>query len=324
MSTLKSVAKKRNVSPERRPLLVESNVLDKSSVSRILNHSDLIAIVRGTDDTPTPSSNITSVLSHTFLPAGYPHTVREGYIQYQFFDLIQGLCSYLRGQLAIQRMLEGFGVGDVTASAFSGALGWIVRDGASMMGGLVFSASFATSFGRNVRQWRLFADVVNDVGLTLNMMAPVFGKQWFLPLVCAGSICTAMCGVAAGATKAKISQHFARNDNLADLVAKEGTQETFVNILGLVGGYLFLQALSRYETEMMTYENAPWYFWWEPASSVLSVADITWIAFSFLTFLHLAANVWAIRAIRFRTINSVRFDILYRSMFETHEPMSPE
>ena len=34
---------------------------------------------------------------------------------------------------------------------------------------------------------------------------------------------TAMCGVAAGATKAKISQHFARNDNLADLVAKEGT-----------------------------------------------------------------------------------------------------
>jgi hypothetical protein len=133
-----------------------------------------------------------------------------------------------------------------------------------------------------------------------------------------------MCGVAAGATKAKISQHFARNDNLADLVAKEGTQETFVNILGLVGGYLFLQALSRYETEMMTYENAPWYFWWEPASSVLSVADITWIAFSFLTFLHLAANVWAIRAIRFRTINSVRFDILYRSMFETHESMSPQ
>ena len=192
MSTLKSVTKKRNVSPERRPLLVESNVLDKSSVSRILNHYDLIAIVRGgsENDSPTPSSNITSVLSHTFLPAGYPHTVREGYIQYQFFDLIQGLCSYLRGQLAIQRMLEGFGVGDVTASAFSGALGWIVRDGASMMGGLVFSASFATSFGKNVRQWRLFADVVNDVGLTLNMMAPVFGKQWFLPLVCAGSICT--------------------------------------------------------------------------------------------------------------------------------------
>ena len=97
-----------------------------------------------------------------------------------------------------------------------------------------------------------------------------------------------------------------------------------MNILGLVGGYLFLQALSRYETEMMTYENAPWYFWWEPSSSVLSVADITWIAFSFLTFLHLAANVWAIRAIRFRTINSVRFDILYRSMFETHESMSPQ
>ena len=28
----------------------------------------------------------------------------------------------------------------------------------------------------HVRQWRLFADVINDVGLTLNMLAPLFGK----------------------------------------------------------------------------------------------------------------------------------------------------
>lgn len=267
MSTMKSTMKKLETmksamkTQEKRPLLSESNVLDKSLATRILTHSDLIAIVRGEDAKSSEKSSeksLTSVLKNTFLPVGYPHTVREGYMKYQIFDLIQGLCSYLRGQLAIQRMLQGFGVGDVTASAFSGAMGWIVRDGASMLGSLVFSASCATNFGTNVRQWRLFADVVNDVGLTLNMIAPIFGKEWFLPLVCAGSICTAMCGVAAGATKAKISQHFAKNDNLADLVAKEGTQETFVNILGLVGGYLFLQALSRYETEMMTFENAPW------------------------------------------------------------------
>jgi len=312
------------------PLLLESHVLKPEAPSRILNHSDLIEIVRGATTAEEETTFMTStysvknILQRTFLPVGYPHTVRDGYMQYQIFDLIQGLCSYLRGQLAVQRILEGFGVGDLTASAFSGAIQWIVRDGASMLGGLLFSASTSNDFGVNVRQWRLFADVVNDIGLTLNMIAPIFGKQWFLPLVCAGSVCTSMCGVAAGATKAKISQHFAKNDNLTDLVAKEGTQETFVNILGLIGGYLFLQALSRYEAEMKTFENAPWFFWWEPASAVLSVADITWIAFMFLTFLHLAANVWAIRAIRLRTVNSLRFDILYRAMFDTHEKMSPE
>eukprot|EP00984_Skeletonema_dohrnii_P027743 scaffold17409_cov89-Skeletonema_dohrnii-CCMP3373.AAC.1 len=32
-----------------------------------------------------------------FLPVGYPDSVAEGYLEYQFYDSLQGLCTYLRG-----------------------------------------------------------------------------------------------------------------------------------------------------------------------------------------------------------------------------------
>eukprot|EP00939_MAST-03C_sp_MAST-3C-sp1_P005032 g5032.t1 len=267
-------------------------------------------------DVPIPpsTSGLSGMFRRTFLPVGYPHTVEDHYMAYQIFDVVQGLCSYLRGQLAIQKMLEGFGVGDVEATASAGAIGWIMRDGASMLGSLVFSALAATDFGMRMRQWRLFADVINDVGLTLNMIAPMFGKDYFLPLVCAGSVCTAMCGVAAGATKAKISQHFARNNNLADLVAKEGAQESIVTLLGIAGGYVFLRSLEAYEQYAAEAEEANffvlWPFWFA-TKSIVSVNEVMWMAFVALTVLHVIANVYAIGCLKLRTVNSVRFGILF-------------
>jgi hypothetical protein len=41
--------------------------------------------------------------------------------------------------------------------------------------------------------------MINNVGITLDMVAPLFGSQ-FLYIVCFASVCKALCGVAAGAT----------------------------------------------------------------------------------------------------------------------------
>ena len=155
---------------------------------------------------PSSPSSLRAQLASIFLPLGYPASVRAGYMEYQLWDLVQGLTSYLRSNLAIKELLAGLGVGDVAATASAGALGWIMLNGASMLGGLLFTWRHAAEFGNDIRQWRLFADVINDIGLTLNMLAPLFGKEYFLYIAAAGSVCTAMCGVAAGATKPAISQ----------------------------------------------------------------------------------------------------------------------
>lgn len=227
-----------------------------------------------------------SAVRALFLPAGYPNSVRQGYIEYQTWDVIQGLCSYLRGNLATRSTLIALGVGNVEASATSGALTKVFRDAASMIGSLLFTYAFANAFGKNIRQWRLFADVINDIGLTLAFVAPMFGEGYFLPITIAAGLCTSACGISAGATKAAISQWFALEDNLTDLVAKEGSQETAVNVLGLFGGWIMLTSLNS------------------------SGAAVAW-SFAFLTALHVIANVLAIRHLKFDFLNSIRFDIVF-------------
>ena len=57
-----------------------------------------------------------------FLPIGYPSSVAEGYLEYQFYDSLQGLCSYLRGVVSTSAVLSAAGVGDAEATAMSAAM----------------------------------------------------------------------------------------------------------------------------------------------------------------------------------------------------------
>ena len=232
--------------------------------------------------------NSANPLLQLFLPVGYPSSVRKGYLEYQIWDVVQGLTSYLRGNLAYQSMLVGLGVGDVEASATAGALTKIVRDSCSMLGSLMFTYFYSNEFGYNVRQWRLFADVSNDIGLTLHFLAPLFGKEWFVTITIIASLMTTMCGISAGATKAYISSHFALENNLTDLVSKEGSQETAVNVIGLIGGYCLLASVGTVEQS-----NAA-----------------VFISFFVLTVIHVVANVRAIHYLTFFFLNEERFQLV--------------
>lgn len=90
----------------------------------------------------------------TFLPIGFPRSVKPEYFEYQFFDSIQALCSYLRGVMCTQALLTGAGVGSATATAFAAAIQWIVRDGIGMMSSVVFAVKFSSYFGDYVKEWR--------------------------------------------------------------------------------------------------------------------------------------------------------------------------
>ena len=219
-----------------------------------------------------------------FLPEGYPRSVAPGYGAYQLWDALQGLTSYVRANLAYKATLEGLGVGDVEASAMAGALANVARDASSSLAGLLLAYGCSRDFGRRVRQWRLAADVANDCGLALQMAAPLC-RDRFVLLVCLAAACHCACGVMAGATKASISRHFAVQGNFEELVSKEGSQEQFVNVLGLLLGYYVLKVLN------------------ESTKTVL-------MAFVLLTLLHVLANIMAVRQLRLRTVNEPRFRVL--------------
>jgi hypothetical protein len=234
-------------------------------------------------------------LASLFVPEGYPASVREGYLAFQTWDSVQGLCSYLRGVLSTQAILKGFGVGHESASALAATTQWVYRDGAGMVGGLVFAWAGAPWFDLNVKRWRLFADVAVDLALTLELASPLLcpdgggaaARSCFTASVCVANVLKAMCGVAAGATRAVITAHFARAGNTADVQAKEGSQETAVSLLGMVLG---LQLATLVEQEQHR--------------------DSVWLVFALLTLVHLLANLLAVRALRLASLNGVRLALL--------------
>lgn len=236
--------------------------------------------------------NIKNWLSHTFLPNGYPDTVKKEYLDYQIYDSIQALCSYFRSVLCTSALLSGAGVGSATASALASAITWILRDGVGMIGSVTFASVFSSEFGSYVKEWRLFADIINDVALTLDMLSPLFPRWCYLPIISISAICKAMCGISAGASKLCITNHLCLANNAGDLAAKENTQETAVTLVGLVLGLLIAKYVS---------------------DSVLS----SWILFVFFTTVHVYANYRAVLCLQFTNVNRPRFWLLTKAFFSS-------
>ena len=46
-------------------------------------------------------------LVDVFMPAGYPHSVTEDYLEYQIYDSLQAFASSIAGLLASRAVLEG-------------------------------------------------------------------------------------------------------------------------------------------------------------------------------------------------------------------------
>lgn len=82
-----------------------------------------------------------------------------------------------------------------------------------------------------------------DIGITLEIMAPsLLSTQfsaWFLPLLCLGNVCKALCGVAAGATGGALQMFWAikltgSEDGISEVSAKNGAQRTVMGGMGLI------------------------------------------------------------------------------------------
>lgn len=251
------------------------------------------------------------VLSDLFLPLNYPDSVNNGYIQYQIYDAIQGLCSYLRGVVSNTAVLRAVGVGDATATASSAAIQWALKDGVAMVGGLLFSYYNSSYFDSHVKEFRLFADVINDVGLFLDMASPIVISSFpqservkvTILITSVATLCRVMCGMAAGATKNCITQHFAKRGNIADLSAKEGTQETLISLVGMILGIYIARFLQDMEDNASKLESGQSYDFYKNSPMYAS-----WYIFIVLTIIHVWANYVAVKILHLTTLNRSRLE----------------
>jgi len=242
------------------------------------------------------SKGITSVLVDTLLPNGYPASVKPDYWDYQCWDSLQGLCSYLRSVLSTKSLLSGLHVS--TSTAVTAAIAWVIKDGFGMIGSLLVAYSCSTWFEVYAKEFRLIADALNNVGLLLDLLSSYFPSFYF-PITVLSSVSKAACGLIAGATKARISAHFANKGHLADVTAKESTQETAVALVGLVLGSSLAYIVGESEF-------------------------LIWTSFFSLLVLHMYANYRLVKVLVFTSINCQRAWLLAAHSANTSFPSPKE
>jgi hypothetical protein len=245
------------------------------------------------------SFNFSHFIIKHFLPINYPSSVRSEYLEYQIYDSIQALCSYLRGVLSTQALFVTAGVGILEANAMSATITWILKDGIGMFFSIIFASTFSIYFGSYIKEWRLFADLINDFALSLDLLTPFFPSSYHLLLLSFSAIGKTMCGISANSTKLCITNHLCLHDNEADVNTKENSQETAICLIGLILGIGMSHVLVTTTTTTTTHTSSSAY-----------------LVFLFLTSLHVYCNYYAIKCLQLRSINHTRGWLLFQASYE--------
>nr|XP_009386130.1 PREDICTED: protein root UVB sensitive 3 isoform X2 [Musa acuminata subsp. malaccensis] len=172
-----------------------------------------------------------------FIPEGFPGSVTPDYVPFQVWDSLQGLSTYIRSMLSTQALLSAIGVGEKSATVIGATFQWFLRDFTGMLGGILFTFYQGSNLDSSAKMWRLVADFMNDLGMLMDLVSPLWPSA-FIVIVCLGSLSRSFTGVAGGATRAALTQHFALQNNAADISAKEGSQETVATMVGMALGML--------------------------------------------------------------------------------------
>ncbi|EGD93830.1 hypothetical protein TESG_01362 [Trichophyton tonsurans CBS 112818] len=194
-------------------------------------------------------------------------------------------------RLRSKRRSESVGVGDATASPTAALLLNVLQESMGRIATILFAHRLGTSLEPECKMYRLAADILNDSAMVLDCLSPIFPKPVRVGLLSLSSVLRALCGVAAGSSKASLSAHFARWGNLGELNAV-GLNIPPSQLTGVVLSYI---------------------------TSPLE----TWIALIVLLIVHLGTNHAAVRAVKMTTLNRQRANIVFSHLFEDNLILTP-
>ncbi|XP_064095201.1 RUS family member 1-like [Macrobrachium nipponense] len=199
-------------------------------------------------------------------------------------------CSSIAGALSLKAALTGLGVGEASATSLAATITWLLKDGCGMIASIAFAYMRGGQLDCNSKQWRLFADVANDLSHFLKLLAPILPVAISCSLCVFSAVMQSLVGVAGGSTRAAFSYHQARGDNMAEVSAKDGSQETMVNLAALITNITILPF-------------------------VMSSPLFTWTTFVLCVFFHLLTNYLAVRAVKMESLNRPRLMYILSTWF---------
>ncbi|TVU00429.1 hypothetical protein EJB05_54139, partial [Eragrostis curvula] len=245
------------------------------------------------DSRPIHDKVVDSFLNK-FFPSGYPYSVNEGYLTYTKFRALQHFTSAMLHVLSTQSLLFAAGLRPTPAQAT--AVSWILKDGMQHAGKLICS-SMGARMDSEPKSWRIFADVLYDLGTALDVISPLC-PQLFLEVAGLGNFAKGIAVVAARATRLPIYSSFAKEGNLSDLFAKGEAISTLFNVMGIGAGIGL-------------------------ASTVCSTTQGKLIAGPLLSAVHIYGVVQEMRATPVNTLNPQRTAMIVADFIKCGKVSSP-
>ncbi|XP_057520005.1 protein root UVB sensitive 5 isoform X2 [Amaranthus tricolor] len=176
------------------------------------------------------------------LPAGYPDSVSDDYLEYMLWQLPTNITGWICHALVTSSLLKAVGVGSFsgsTAAASAAAIRWVSKDGIGAVGRLIIGGRFGNLFDDDPKQWRMYADFIGSAGSIFDLSTQLY-PAYFLPLASLGNLAKAVARGLKDPSFRVIQNHFALSGNLGDVSAKEEVWEVTAQLFGLALGILIL------------------------------------------------------------------------------------
>nr|XP_016451326.1 PREDICTED: protein root UVB sensitive 5-like isoform X4 [Nicotiana tabacum] len=195
----------------------------------------------------TELSWLPKVIKDFVLPAGFPDTVTDDYLDYMLLQFPTNVTGWICHTLVTSSLLKAVGVGSfsgTSAAASAAAIRWVSKDGIGAVGRFFIGGRFGNLFDDDPKQWRMYADFIGSAGSIFDLCTPLY-PSYFLPLASLGNLAKAVARGLKDPSFRVIQNHFAITGNLGDVAAKEEVWEVAAELVGLALGILALINLKR-------------------------------------------------------------------------------
>jgi hypothetical protein len=284
--------------------------------------------------------NSITKLSSLLLPKGYPSSVHSGYYRFVKYQIISSIFSSAGGILSMHSLLLSVGLSSTSGSLLplSAILNWILKDGLGQFGGIAFASLINIQFDASPKKWRFISSLLLEFSNFIEMLTFYF-PMFFLPLASLANIGKNISFLSSSATRSVIHKSFVKDDNLADITVRTGSQNIFASILGTTIGISLLTAfdkitslkeasclssssshsssddsdISSYISEIIDHHLFPFgydSFFSSSASSYFSSIDPSTLSLSGFAVLSMSSLLCTYKSLSFVTINILTFDRL--------------
>ncbi|XP_064937976.1 protein root UVB sensitive 5-like isoform X2 [Musa acuminata AAA Group] len=149
------------------------------------------ALTNGVQDEESLSqfSLIPSILKEFVLPAGFPGSVSDDYLDYMLLQFPTNVTGWICHTLVTSSLLKAVGLGSFSGSssaASAAAIRWVSKDGLGAIGRLFIGGRLGNLFDDDPKRWRMYADFIGSAG-SIFELGTQLNPEYFLPLAAFGN-----------------------------------------------------------------------------------------------------------------------------------------